>query len=653
MTDVTFTDTGGGLRGWLHDLRSGIRGGSTDETTADAAPVAKPRHWGLRTWQWALIGVATVVFILAVLIAVDAGLYYNKVHHGIEVAGQDLSGMSGGKASDTLTAFAEEAQKNQIVLTSEDGERTWKVLPSALGTTIDVPAAVDKALAFTRKGNVFADLSNKLQLYFVDKDLPLEGTVDNAKVEALVAQIATALDVPATNATLAVNNGTIEVVDGKQGRVVDQDSLRTGLTDLLLTFHSTELAVPMLTTDPDLAKVDIEPALAQAQVMISGDLTLTFKGKTVATLTPAEIVTYVDVAEGTGDGDSKTVPILAASKMTTVFDTVDKKVTTPGVNATYEMDFDTDPYTLKLVEGVNGEGLDREATAAALTQAAMSPDGRTAEVVLKSIDPDITTAEVQAMGIKDILGDYKTTPYKGSKGRQQNVRLATRLCSGVFLAPGEEFNTDKRLGIRDQAHGWALAPGITGPGKLEDVFGGGICQVSTTLFNAALVSGLEITKRYNHSIFINHYPDGRDATVTAGGKNMCFRNDTSNYIFIAGWSTGIETHFWIWGVDDGRKVLPIAFSGFSVGSAYPTQTIINKSLPLGSTEEIFSGQRARSCSITRTIIYADGTKKSQTWASRWSMMPKVIETNPKPATTTTSGGTSTTAAPTTSTTLAP
>jgi vancomycin resistance protein YoaR len=649
LTDITLGDAGGGLTGWLHGLKSRLSPTSKTQSVPVAAPVTKTRRWGLRAWQWALVSIGAIVFVLAVLVAVDGGLYYGKVHHGISVAGQHLSGMTATKATETLTTFAEEAQTRPITLKSEDGAHTWTILPGDLGTSIDVPAAVAKAMALTRKGNIFVDLSKKLELYFVGKDIPLEGTLDTAKLDALLTRIAGTLDVPAVNATLVVNNGSIEVMDGKQGNVVDKEALRSSLTDLLFTFHSTELVVPMVVTEPDLSKVDVEPALAQAQVMISGDLLLTFKGKTVATLTPTEIVTYVDVAPGTGNGEAKTVPILSATRMTTLFDTVDKQVSTPGIDATFEMDFNTEPYSLKLVEGVNGEGLDREATAAALTQAAMGTAGRTAEVVLKSVEPNLTTEDVQAMGIKDVLGDYKTTPYVGTKGRQQNVRLATKLCSGVFLAPGEEFNTDQRLGIRDEAHGWALAPGIVGPGKLEDVFGGGICQVSTTLFNAALLAGLEITKRYNHSIYINHYPDGRDATVTAGGKNMCFRNDTDNYIFVYGWSTGINTHFWIWGVADGRKVLPIQFSGFSLGGAFPVQKIVNNSLKPWETKELFAGQRSRSCSITRTVIYADGTKKSVTWSSRWSMMPQVIETGPPAATTTTGGGTPTTDAPTTTT----
>ena len=465
MSDVTLGDAGTGrLAGWVDSLKSHL-GSAREGGSATSAKSAKhKRRWGLRPWQWVSVGVGAVVLLLAVFIAVDAGLYYNKVHHGIKVAGQSVSGMTVEEATETLTTFADEAKERPITLRM--GERIWEVLPDELGTTIDVSAAVAKGMALTRESDAFTDLATKIGLYFSDRDIPLEGTVDDARVDALLARVARTLDVPAQNAVLRVTNGTIEVVEGKDGNVVDREALRKSLVELLFTFHSTELQIPMVTTSPDVLAKDITPSLEQANVMISAELSLTSGGKTLATLTPDEIVTYLDVASQAGSDGNKTVPVLSAAKMTTLFDTLEDKVGTPGVDATFEMDVDT--KTLKLIEGTDGEGLDREATAAALTQAAMSSTGRTVEVLLKPVPPDLSTEEVQAMGINDLLGEYATTPYTGTKDRQINVRLATKLCSGVFLAPGEEFNTDKRwasatrptAGLRPRAS-WAPASWMT------------------------------------------------------------------------------------------------------------------------------------------------------------------------------------------------
>ncbi len=149
---------------------------------------------------------------------------------------------------------------------------------------------------------------------------------------------------------------------------------------------------------------------------------------------------------------------------------------------------------------------------------------------MKSTDPERTTEEAEAMGIKDLLATFSDS-YGGTANRQHNVRITTEYASNVFLAPGEVYNFDQQIGPGTAARGYKTAPGIVGPGKLEDVFGGGICEVSTALFNAVFFAGLEVIERKNHSIFIDHYPKGRDATVSAGGPNLRFRNDTSHYIW--------------------------------------------------------------------------------------------------------------------------
>ena len=141
-------------------------------------------------------------------------------------------------------------------------------------------------------------------------------------------------------------------------------------------------------------------------------------------------------------------------------------------------------------QGLGGAGQERRATGRRGDRAghhrrprSSRPAGR-CKVVIKNKEPDLTTEEAKAMGIKDLLSSYTTT-YSCPAARQINVKLATKYATDVLLAPGEEYNFDKQIGPRTAARGWQLAPGIVGPNQLEDVLGGGICQVSTTMFNAA------------------------------------------------------------------------------------------------------------------------------------------------------------------------
>jgi len=249
-------------------------------------------------------------------------------------------------------------------------------------------------------------------------------------------------------------------------------------------------------------------------------------------------------------------------------------------------------------------------------------------------EPDFTTEEAQAYGIQDLLASYSTVPFTGTSNRQVNVRITTQYASNKFLKPGDEYNFDKTIGPRTAERGYKLAPGIIAGGELDDVLGGGICQVSTTLFNAVFLAGLKVTERHNHSLYINHYPDGRDATVTGGGKNFRFVNDTDHYVWIVGKSDGIHTSFYLFGTKDGRSV-EYHFSGFSYGESRTEVTVLNPDLGPGATNVKISGQSARSCSEKRIVTYADGSTHTDVFKSIYPMIPKTIEMGPTTSTTTT------------------
>jgi vancomycin resistance protein YoaR len=227
------------------------------------------------------------------------------------------------------------------------------------------------------------------------------------------------------------------------------------------------------------------------------------------------------------------------------------------------------------------------------------------------------------MGTPDLLASYATV-YEGPVNRKANVKVATQYASGVLLKPGEEYDFDSHVGPRTRDRGFSIPLGIVGPSTSEDLLGGAIAQVATTLFNTAYEAGLHITERHNTSIYIAHYPAGREAAVTAGSKNLRFVNDTAHDIWIAGESDGITTTFRIYGTSDGRKVHTNKGEFHNI---IPKTTVStpDKGLAKGKTVTQSVGQDGRTLEVRRTVTMPDGmVLHDDVFTSVWPMIPEQI-----------------------------
>jgi vancomycin resistance protein YoaR len=572
------------------------------------------------------------VCLLALLI--DSALYYNKVHAGVTISGRAVGGLTRDEATATITRLVKDAQSKPITLVS--GEKTWPVVPNDVGTKIDVAGVVSEAMDVSRGSNFLVDLFRRFKLHFSDKDVPLRGTVESTMMDKLVAGVAQEIDIPSVNAGLAFDGTTIKVVEGQKGRVVDQAALREGLKALLFGLRATKLTVPMEVKEPAIQAEDSQDAVAQATTMISSSVSLKY-GDSTWQLTPEQIAAYMDFSAENRGGVSTLVPHLSAKKMGPFFDKIAATVTKKPVNASFK----GDGQQAWVVPAVPGKTLDAASTAEALTAASLKTGGRTAEVTVKTTEPDLTTDEAEAMGVTEKLGNF-TTKWEGTPDRQTNVRITTEYATNVILAPGEVYDFDKQIGPRTEARGYKMAPGIIGAGRLEDVFGGGICQVATTLFNAAFFAGLDIVERKNHSLYIDHYPKGRDATVTADGPNLRFRNDTKHHILVRGASDGINTTFVIYGTDEGRKVSYTTSDFYDVVKREQANFSASWLGP-GTTFIKLAGQEGKKIDVIRIVKAKDGTViHKDTFVSTWKMIPQEVQVGTGTTTTTIKKPTSTT-----------
>lgn len=214
-------------------------------------------------------------------------------------------------------------------------------------------------------------------------------------------------------------------------------------------------------------------------------------------------------------------------------------------------------------------------------------------------------ADDDLASISDIVSSFTTRFSEGKVSRSHNIRNAAGRIDGVVLAPGEAFSFNKVVGRRTIEAGFMTA-GVYKNGKHDVDIGGGICQVSTTLYNAAIFANLKIERRSNHSMPVPYVPLGRDATVDYGSADLVLRNDFDTPIAISSTVAKGSITFRILGKADPSlsvKVISGAAKSWEVGQ----KSMPDPNLPAGKTKIIEKGSRGHSISTYR-VVYKDGVE---------------------------------------------
>lgn len=153
------------------------------------------------------------------------------------------------------------------------------------------------------------------------------------------------------------------------------------------------------------------------------------------------------------------------------------------------------------------------------------------KLALEKCSPRVSTREVEEMGVNGLLSAYTTTFNQADRDRSYNIKIAASALDGFIIKPSEAFSFNGVVGSRSTEAGYKNAKVIVN-NELVDGLGGGVCQVSTTLYNAALLAGMEIVDRSNHSIPVSYVPPGRDATVADNYLDFRFKNNTPSHVYM-------------------------------------------------------------------------------------------------------------------------
>ncbi|HUT22548.1 MAG TPA: VanW family protein [Candidatus Bipolaricaulota bacterium] len=245
--------------------------------------------------------------------------------------------------------------------------------------------------------------------------------------------------------------------------------------------------------------------------------------------------------------------------------------------------------------------------------------------------PDVNTENIADMGIRELIGSG-TSNFSGSPAnRRYNIKIGSNSLHGILIKPGEEFSLVKNLGRIDGSTGYLPELVIRG-NKTVPEFGGGLCQVATTMFRAAIDTGLPVTERKPHSYRVSYYePAGTDATIYDPSPDLKFINDTGQYILIQTAISGDTLTYEFWGTFDGRTVEVTEPKIFNITYPGPTKEIESPDLAPGvrkCTERAHNGADAV---FYRIITPASGDAINETWSSTYRPWQAVCLVGPSEA----------------------
>jgi len=563
----------------------------------------------------------------------------NRLAEGVQVAGLDVGGLTPREARKILEQKA--SALASVPVTFRVGSRTWRLEPRLLGLRVDWAAAVD---AVRRKGEGFGPLRGfrRLDIRFFGADVAPATEVYATALRHKLEEIGSAVDAPHRDAAIVLHGLTPEIVPARTGYVLDRDQAAATIVRALSSLKREPVTLPIHPDTPRVTTHDLIVTKAQVRTALSAPLQLTL-GSTRWNLRRGRIAQLLKLPDG-GRSDLG----IGGERASRWFTALSRRVDTAPKDA----DWAITSSGIRVIPDRPGHQLDVPRSATALLQAALvtEPQLRTAKLLVQQTAPNRSTAEAEAMKISGVVASYETL-YGGEPNRIHNVQLVAHLVDDHVIAPGQTFSFNAATGARTADKGFRVAPVIIN-GELQTGLGGGVCQVSTTVFNAAYDAGLPIVQRTNHALYISHYPQGRDATVNYPDVDLKFVNDTGHWLLLRTWVGSSSLTVALYGTPLHRRVVTETRPLVVTGPA-PTKKVPDPTLFKGKKVVEATGEPSRSTSVRRKVFSASGKLLSDAvFYSSYRGEPKVVRvgTKPKQGSTTTTTTTTTTGTTTTTTT---
>ncbi|MFA5995618.1 MAG: VanW family protein [Patescibacteria group bacterium] len=581
--------------------------------------------------------VGYVVLVLIVLLLLSAisvfGYEYNyknKIYPGIKLNDISVSGKTYAELADQVTTKKTALEQAGLTFIYQDHSVTISAKTTAADAppilTINVDATVQTAYNIGRANTTSQNIITKMKTWWFGNAVPLQYQLDrSALLEQLQNEFAV-YPTPYTNATFKFSKDhSINVVNHEDGAMFVWNNVLNKVEEQLAGGQVANVKLELV-TDPapvttELATIQESEALTVAKL---APLTLTYEANKF-TVAQDELESWLIPTEP-GVGFNTEI-------VTEYLNTVASEIDVPVKEGKFSLNVSGDEITVKqFQDGEDGLTLTIDKTITALTTAVLENQQSNIALVVEVAKPRVSPDNLNDLGIKELLGTGETSFAGSPSNRVYNIKKGAEMLNGILITPDETFSLLSILSPIDEAHDWKPELVIKDK-KLKAEAGGGLCQVGTTSFRAAMLSGLPIVERRNHTWAVSYYnyngKAGVDATIYEPSPDFKFKNDTGHYILWRSRVEGSKLYFELWGTSDGRKgsfTTPTNYNYASPGAAVET---IDPSLPPGTRNcdsHVFTGVSA---SFDYTIEQPNGTVDKTTYTSVYKPQAATCTVGPK------------------------
>jgi vancomycin resistance protein YoaR len=613
------------------------------QATAPQRPSSNGRFQ--RNLSYLLVAPLTALVVFTLVLAVNVAAYQsqhnNRIYTGVSVMGVDLSGLTADEARAALAEAFAYSQDELVTFTDPTSQQSWTRSAADLGVAPDLTGMVAAAYDVGRAGGPFQQFGDMLRSWYYGYAIPATIVVDEGQMERALTDVAAAVARPAMDASFVYDGSNTTYQPSQIGRQLDTALVRTSLVEPLTAFRPVEVELPIVEIRPQV--VDDAPTAVGIQQALYNPITFYLPEPLIdldlgaIQLTSDQLAQWVRVEmDVTASGTQQPRLIVDENAVRYWLSQYAGEIYRAPVNARFYFDDDTKELVL-VAPHINGRELDLDATMAEF-MARVNTANRSVPLVVKDIAPVVhSNATATELGITELISEKVTWFYGSSDERKHNIARAAANFYGIVIAPYEEFSFNKYLGSISEADGYSEGLIIVGGQTIKGI-GGGICQVSTTIYQTAFWAGFPITSRLEHGYWLTYYNDGEgpgmDATIYSPIVDLKFINNTPYHLLLENYySTENEAlTFKFYSTSMGRtveKIGPTFENVTEVPGTDQDRWEFDPDLPEGTAVQIDYATEGATVYVQRIVKNADGDViEDRVFVSRYIPYPNTYHYGP-------------------------